>query len=263
MRESGGQLRGDEAGKKAGRLGLDRRRVDEDRAAGPARVGADSIQPDGNDPSDETVLPVPLPSPVPPHGEIALDIAFRAKLPKIFARTGFVRDYYLVGPVVPEDRRLRARRNARTRDRRLELPRLPRELRVLRGLWHFDVTLTVPSRFVVGATGKRVSETTARATGRPTATSRTNVHDFAWTADPRFIVVEFPFDPARDIPAGWSARAARGARHAGGRDRVEARLLPAPAPAGPRARPRALHPVHPRRRSPSTACGSARTRTRR
>ncbi len=66
----------------------------------------------------------------------------------------------------------------------------------------------MPSRFVVGATGKRVSETR----GPEKSTYRyvqENVHDFAWTADPRFLVTEFTFDPARDVPAGWTARAAR------------------------------------------------------
>src|SRR5438132_1048810 len=46
--------------------------------------------------------PAALPSPVPPHGRITLEIAFRAKLPRIFARTGFVRDYFLVGQWFPK-----------------------------------------------------------------------------------------------------------------------------------------------------------------
>src|SRR5262249_36249146 len=35
-----------------------------------------------------------------------------------------------------------------------------------------------------------------------------DVHDFAWTADPRFLVHEFRFEPPADIPRGWSALAA-------------------------------------------------------
>src|SRR5262249_39088934 len=70
----------------------------------------------------------------------------------------------------------------------------------------FDVTIDVPARFIVGATGKRVAEDRKgdRAVYRYT---QKNVHDFAWTADPRFLVTEFPFDPARDVPAGWAAKA--------------------------------------------------------
>ena len=72
---------------------------------------------------------------------------------------------------------------------------------------NYDVTFTVPSKFVVGATGKRVSETPKD--GKTTYRYVQNdVHDFAWTADPRTLVTEFTFDPARDIPEGWSKQAA-------------------------------------------------------
>src|SRR6266511_3949028 len=46
---------------------------------------------------DETVLSVLLPSPVTHHGEIILLIAFRARLPRFLARTGYVRDFHLAG----------------------------------------------------------------------------------------------------------------------------------------------------------------------
>ena len=73
---------------------------------------------------------------------------------------------------------------------------------------NFDVSMTVPSRFVVGATGKRIGET--RAGDRTTYRYVQNdVHDFAWTADPRFLVTEFTFEPGRDVPKGWSALAAK------------------------------------------------------
>jgi hypothetical protein len=206
MRESGGQLRGDEAGRKAGDWGwID---VASIRTADgrDLRAGARFIQPDGNDPSDETVLLVPLPSPVAPHGEIALDIAFHAKLPKIFARTGFVRDYFLVGQWYPkigvyEPAGMRGRPTGGWNCHAFHA-----NSEFYADYGSFDVHMTVPSRFVVGATGRRVAEdrkgdkTTYRYVQQ-------NVHDFAWTADPRFIVVDFPFDPPKDIPAGWSARA--------------------------------------------------------
>ena len=51
---------------------------------------------------DETVLAVPLLYAIPPHGQVKLSIAFRAKLPRIFARTGYVRDYILAGQWFPK-----------------------------------------------------------------------------------------------------------------------------------------------------------------
>lgn len=208
MRESGGQLRGDEAGKKAADWGwIDVASIKPADGA-DLRPGARFVQPDGNDPSDETVLLVPLPAPVPPHGEIALDIVFEAKLPKIFARTGFVRDYFLVGQWYPkigvyEPAGMRGRKTGGWNCHAFHA-----NSEFYADYGRFEVTITVPSKFVVGATGKRVSE---QKRGDKTAYRyvQDNVHDFAWTADPRFVVVEFPFDPARDVPPRVAARASR------------------------------------------------------
>jgi Peptidase family M1 domain len=172
------------------------------------RGNARFIQPDGNDLGDETVLQVPLPRAVPPHGEIQLDIAFHAKLPKVVARTGFVRDYFLVGQWFPK---LGVYEPAGMRERKTggwNCHAFHATSEFYADFGNFDVSMTLPSRFIVGATGTRVSETKTgdRTTYRYV---QNDVHDFAWTADPRWRVTEFMFDPARDLPAGWSTRAAR------------------------------------------------------
>jgi hypothetical protein len=212
MRESGRQLRGDEAGHEPDDWGwIDVSSMKTD-AGVDLQPKARYIQPDAAhgvaDADDRTVLSVPLPSPVPPRGEITLQIAFEAKLPRIFARTGFVRDYFLVGQWFPkigvyEPAGMRGRRtggwNCHTFHGYSEF---------YADYGRFDVSINVPSRFVVGATGQRVGETKSgdRTTYRYV---QDRVHDFAWTADPRFRVVEFRFDPARDIPKGWAAMAAK------------------------------------------------------
>ncbi len=208
MRESGRQLRGDEAGNKPGDWGwidVSSLRI----SGGPElRPGARYIQPDGNDPGDETVLAVPLPFPVPPRGQITLEIAFEAKLPKIFARTGFVRDYFLVGQWYPK---LGVYEPAGMRGRKTggwNCHAFHGNSEFYADFANYDVAITVPSRFVVGATGKRVAETKAgdRTTYRYV---QEQVHDFAWTADPRFLVTDFTFQAPGDVPAGWAALAAR------------------------------------------------------
>jgi peptidase M1-like protein len=208
LRESGGRLRTDRAGPKPEDWGAIDVLSIATADGRDLRPGARFVQPDGNDPTDETVLSVPLPSPVPPYGEIALDIAFRDKLPHVFARTGFVRDFFLVGQWFPK---IGVYEPAGMRHR-------------ARGGWNchafhahsefyadfgtYDVTITAPSSFVVGATGVKISET--KSGGTTTHRYRQeNVHDFAWTADPRYLVVEARFDPKRDVPAGWSALASR------------------------------------------------------
>src|SRR5262245_32707548 len=217
MRESnGGQLRSDRAGHEPDDWGWIDVSSMKTAAGAELRPGARFIQPDVApngargfvDKDDQTVLAVPLPSPVPPHGEISLEIVFEAKLPRIFARTGFVRDYFLVGQWFPkigvyEPAGMRGRAaggwNCHT---------FHAESEFYADFGNFDVTITVPSRFIVGAVGKRLSEekkgdlTTYRYV-------QENVHDFAWTADPRFRVVDFQFDPPRDIPAGWAALASK------------------------------------------------------
>ena len=211
MRESGGQLRSDRAGHKPEDWGwID---VSSMKAGGvELRPGARFVQPDAGpssaNPDDQTVLAVPLRSPVPPRGEITIDIVFEARLPKVYARTGFVRDYFLVGQWYPklgvyEPAGMRGRRSGGWNCHTFHA-----ESEFYADFGNFDVSITLPSRFVVGATGKRVAESRSGDSSTYRYTQQ-NVHDFAWTADPRFRVVDFRFDPARDVPAGWAALAAK------------------------------------------------------
>ncbi len=208
MRESGGQLRGDEAGKKPDEWGWIDVLSIRTAEGSDLRSAARFIQPDGNDAADETVLEVPLPSPVPPHGEITLEIAFRSKLPRVFARTGYVRDFHLVGQWFPkigvyEPAGMRGRSEGGWNCHAFHA-----NSEFYADYGTYDVTFTVPSSYIVGATGKKVSETRSgdRTSYRYV---QDNVHDFAWTADPRYLVHEFRFEPRGDIPAGWSALASR------------------------------------------------------
>jgi len=217
-RESGGQLRGDKAGTKPEDWGwIDVVSMKTSSGADLKRL-ARFIQPDGypfperakdgKAPSDETVLSVPLSSPVPPHSEITLSIAFRARLPRVFARTGYVRDFHLAGQWFPK---IGVYEPAGMRGRALggwNCHAFHANSEFYADYGRYDVTLTVPASFVVGATGKRVSESKKGdlAVYRYVAE---NVHDFAWTADPRFEVHEFRFDPLADIPPGWSALASK------------------------------------------------------
>jgi hypothetical protein len=207
MRESGGRLRGDEVGTKPGDWGWIDVLSIKTRDGTDLRPAAVYVRPDGNDASDETVLSVPLTSPVPPHGEITLDIKFKSRLPRIFARTGFVRDYHLVGQWFPK---IGVYEPAGMRGRPAggwNCHAFHAYSEFYADFGDYDVTLDVPSSFVVGATGRRMAE--LKQGGRTRYRYVQNdVHDFAWTADPNFVVHEARFDPAADIPAEWAARAA-------------------------------------------------------
>ena len=54
------------------------------------------IHPDDNNADDETVISVPLNRPVLPGKEITLNIKFESKLPKVFARSGFSDNFFMV-----------------------------------------------------------------------------------------------------------------------------------------------------------------------
>ena len=60
------------------------------------------IQPDDNNKDDQTVISVPLQNTVLPGQTITLQIIFESKLPKVFARSGFSDDFYLVGQWFPK-----------------------------------------------------------------------------------------------------------------------------------------------------------------
>src|SRR5207342_2722865 len=149
--------------------------------------------PDDGNPEDRTVLRVPLPHPVPGGGSIALDIAWHAQLPKVFARTGFAGDFYLIGQWFPK---LAVYEPAGVRGRSSggwNCHQFHANSEFYADFGRFDVRMTVPSTMVVGATGERLS-----ADHHPNGTTtyrymQDAVHDFGWTADPRFVEVNDTF----------------------------------------------------------------------
>ena len=155
--------------------------------------------PDDGNADDQTVIRVPLPSAVPAGGAITLDIAFTAQLPRVFARTGYARDFYLVGQWFPK---LGVYEPAGTRGRTAggwNCHQFHANTEFYADYGRFDVTFTVPSTFVVGATGERVREQ-ANADGTTTYRYVQNdVHDFVWTADPNYVVREATFSATHDV----------------------------------------------------------------
>ncbi|HLL96887.1 MAG TPA: hypothetical protein VK404_18075, partial [Spirosoma sp.] len=102
MRESGGQLRGDQIDRTGDEGTYGSIDITSMNVRGGPSLTYQFFQPDDNNRDDRTVIRVPLSKPLGPGETIVLDIRFRAKLPKIFARTGFSRDYFLVGQWFPK-----------------------------------------------------------------------------------------------------------------------------------------------------------------
>src|ERR1700741_4115685 len=60
------------------------------------------IAPDDGNEDDRTVMAVTLPEPVGPGESITLDIDFTSKIPRPFARTGVIGNYYFIAQWFPK-----------------------------------------------------------------------------------------------------------------------------------------------------------------
>jgi hypothetical protein len=136
------------------------------------------IAPDDGNERDRTVMRVRLPEPVAPGQEVRVRLRFTAKVPRTFARTGYRGDYFFLAQWFPKvgvlepDGRWNCHQFIQT------------EFYADFGV--YDVSLTVPTGWTVGATGRATSVTDA---GDGTTTHRfqqADVHDFAWTTSPHF-----------------------------------------------------------------------------
>ncbi|NQU81601.1 MAG: M1 family metallopeptidase, partial [Bacteroidetes bacterium] len=148
------------------------------------------VQPDDDNADDQTVAEVKLENPVLPGGNLTLNIEFRSKLPKIFARTGFSDNYFLVAQWFPKIGVYEpaGMRYAEKGEWNCHQYHAHSEFYANFGVYRVEITL--PEEFVVGATGKRISEKPVEDGLKQVTYLAEDVVDFAWTASPRFIVVE-------------------------------------------------------------------------
>jgi len=143
------------------------------------------VQPDDGNTYDQTVMKVILPQPLPPQQTIKLDISFSAKLPRGAPRTGFRDDYFFVAQWFPKI--------GVFIDGKWNCHQYHAASEFFADYGVYDVNLTVPSNFVLGATGICRSKTD---NGDGTTTYnhyQEDVHDFTWTASPHYLVYEDTF----------------------------------------------------------------------
>jgi hypothetical protein len=138
------------------------------------------IHPDDDNKDDRSVVQVHLPKPIPPDGYVQFKIKFHDQFPETLERTGWNRDFILGGQWFPK----------------------------VGVWWHgawnchqfhayteffadfgvYDVTLTVPQYEVVGAAGVEVSTTNNTDGTKTVAYHGEDIHDFAWTASPHYLI---------------------------------------------------------------------------
>lgn len=139
---------------------------------------AEFIAPDDGNRDDRTVLRVPLSWPVLPGKAIEIDLAWTAKVPRTFARTGRIGDYYFIGQWFPKIGVLE--------DAGWNCHQFHASTEFFADFGNYDVTITAPRGWVVGATGAQTSEAPAPG-GIAHRFVQQDVHDFAWTASPAFV----------------------------------------------------------------------------
>ncbi|MEY2114458.1 MULTISPECIES: M1 family metallopeptidase [Rhodanobacter] len=140
------------------------------------------VQPDGGPASDQTVARIDLAEPVPAGGTLTLDIDFLSQLPRVVERTGWWGDFNLVAQWFPKIGvlELAGERGASAPRWNVHEFHFNSEFYADFGL--YDVRLTVPSDYTVGAVGKRQGPPET-ANGKSTYHYvQGDVHDFAWVA---------------------------------------------------------------------------------
>jgi hypothetical protein len=153
------------------------------------------VAPDDGNAADQTVLAVPLTTDVQPNETIEIQVEWTSKIPRPFARTGYVDDNYFIAQWFPKLGVLE--------DRGWNTHQFHAATEFYSDFGVYDVRITVPRGFVVGASGRETLRTD-NADGTTTHRYRgEDIHDFAWTASPRVVELvrtfEHPTLPAVDI----------------------------------------------------------------
>jgi hypothetical protein len=138
------------------------------------------IAPDDHNANDRTVAEVQLPRAVAPGESITFRFKFHDQFPESVARNGYKRDFLMGGQWFPK----------------------------VGVFWHgswnchqyhatteffadfgtFDVRLTLPRNYTVGASGVPTGDTTNNDGTRTLSFHGEDIHDFAWAASPNFTV---------------------------------------------------------------------------
>jgi aminopeptidase N len=144
------------------------------------------LAPDDGNEADRTVMAVPLPYALQPNEVAEVAVEWTAKIPRPFARTGYVDDYYFIAQWFPKVGVLE--------DGGWNTHQFHAATEFYSDYGVYDVRMTVPAGFVVGASGQEMER---RMNGDGTETHRyvgNDIHDFAWTTSPDYLESEQMFE---------------------------------------------------------------------
>jgi hypothetical protein len=147
------------------------------------------IHPDDQNANDRTVFQVKLPKPVAPNDWVTFQVAFHDQLPEVMERTGYKRNFFMVGQWFPKvGVWWHGAWNCHQFHANTEF---------FADFGTYDVHVTVPDDYITGAVGDKVSTTRNPDGTKTVAYQAADVHDFSWTASPRY----------RDVEDSWTGSA--------------------------------------------------------
>lgn len=163
--------------------------IDRLRLLGGTDLAKRHESPDDGNPEDRTVLVATLPAPVGPGQTVRVEVEFHSRVPRTFARTGVRGEYYFVAHWFPK-------LGVFEGERGWNCHQFHASTEFYGDYGEYDVSLVLPERFVVGATGQEIE---TKPGGDGTITHRftqADVHGFTWTASPNFRVATDRFEEA-------------------------------------------------------------------
>ncbi|TNY27845.1 peptidase M1 [Fulvimonas soli] len=149
---------------------------------GDAALKWSFVHPDGGPATDQTVARIDLARPVPAGGTLTLDIDFLSQLPRVVERTGWWGDFNLVAQWFPKIGVLELAGERGATAPRWNVHEFHFNSEFYADFGSFDVSLTVPGDYTVGAVGELQGQP-QQAGGKTTYRYvQGDVHDFAWVA---------------------------------------------------------------------------------
>ncbi|OXM14690.1 M1 family metallopeptidase [Paenibacillus herberti] len=189
MKESGGMLREDRATEASqGYMRLESLKTEDGTSLLP-RVHF--VQPDDGNKDDFTLAKLKLPQPVAPGGEITLQIGFSVSMPEVFARMGYSGKFVMAGQWFPKIAAYNTASSSRPEGWDVHQYHGNSEFYSDFGL--YTVKIEVPAGYKVAATGVQIKPVEPAKGGQLFTFYAEDVHDFAWSASPDFIVSEEAF----------------------------------------------------------------------
>ena len=143
------------------------------------KPGMEFRSPDDGNPFDRTVFTVKLPQEIQTGQSITVRIFFQSKVPRPISRTGVYKDNYFIAQWFPK---VGVFQNGQWNCHQYHA-----SSEYFADYGTYDVSITVPSKFVIGATGEHRAQTDNEDGTTTHYFYQHSVHDFAWTASPRLL----------------------------------------------------------------------------